>query len=385
MPPEEPPVPLSIDIPLSIADHTESTSTFDQLMRLSTLDDCVQDALATRAKIAAQIEAILDHTTEGRGLEAEAAVAQARLLETQTAVESQRVTNLRVHEARIKAAASIKARREAIVRGRGAQKRAQVYLTEAAEKLRDNRIPLQKINEDITGQRRRICEDLSEIYPIEPIMGQPLHFKIRGLRLPNSKFEGVNDEEVSAALGHVAHVVIQLQAYLSIPLIYPVKMESSTSYIQDPIAVMSGSRTFPLYMRNSVPYRFEYGVFLLNKNIESLMSRHSLKALDIRHTLPNLKYLLYVLTAGTGDMPARKSGGVRALLVGKGTPPVLSRESSQDRGLTPMLQISEEGREINESMGGANGKGTATGGNAFLARSNSPIPTSTTSALRQVF
>lgn len=69
-------------------------------------------------------------------------------------------------------------------------------------------------------------------------------------------------------------------------------------------------------------YRFEYGVFLLNKNIElvwvftlillyimidgdlsmafQLMSDRNLRALDMRHTLPNLKNLLLTLTDGEG-------------------------------------------------------------------------------------
>lgn len=34
---------------------------------------------------------------------------------------------------------------------------------------------------------------------------------------------------------------------------------------------------------------------------------------DQRHTLPNLKYLLTVLTAGKGEVPARKKGGASIL------------------------------------------------------------------------
>lgn len=34
---------------------------------------------------------------------------------------------------------------------------------------------------------------------------------------------------------------------------------------------------------------------------------------DQRHTLPNLKYLLTVLTAGKGELPARKKGGAKVL------------------------------------------------------------------------
>ena len=43
------------------------------------------------------------------------------------------------------------------------------------------------------------------------------------------------------------------------------------------------------------------------------MSRQGLRMVDQRHTLPNLKYLLYVLTAGKGELPARKVGGIRGL------------------------------------------------------------------------
>jgi hypothetical protein len=34
----------------------------------------------------------------------------------------------------------------------------------------------------------------------------------------------------------------------------------------------------------------------------------------LRQTLPNLKYLFYVATAGKGEVPARKAGGIRGFL-----------------------------------------------------------------------
>ncbi len=34
---------------------------------------------------------------------------------------------------------------------------------------------------------------------------------------------------------------------------------------------------------------------------------------DLRHTLPNLKYLLTVLTTGKGQLPLRKKGGSKAV------------------------------------------------------------------------
>ena len=47
------------------------------------------------------------------------------------------------------------------------------------------------------------------------------------------------------------------------------------------------------------------------------MSRQGAKMVDLRHTLPNLKYMLTVLTAGKGELPVRKRGGVRGLESGK--------------------------------------------------------------------
>ncbi|KAI0307499.1 hypothetical protein B0F90DRAFT_16930 [Multifurca ochricompacta] len=68
--------------------------------------------------------------------------------------------------------------------------------------------------------------------------------------------------------------------------------------IRDGISAMVGPRMFPLFSKGVDTYRFEYGVFLLNKNIEMLMSDRDLRALDMRHTLPNLKNLLLTLSDG---------------------------------------------------------------------------------------
>jgi len=78
----------------------------------------------------------------------------------------------------------------------------------------------------------------------------------------------------------------------------------------------TGGRVYPLFMKGTIRYRFEYAVFLLNKNIEILSNHLGLRVMDLRQTLPNLKYLLYVATAGKGEIPARKAGGIRGFLRG---------------------------------------------------------------------
>jgi hypothetical protein len=179
---------------------------------------------------------------------------------------------------------------------------------------------LTSTTDETLGQRRRICEDLQKIYPISPIEGKTLHFSIHDVSLSNSTFDDDSPgstESTAAALGHVALLVHNLSFYLSTPLPYPLTTRGSTSTILDPISSVSGtSRTYPLFPGKGPRFRFEFAVFLLNKDIEVLSGTLGIRVMDLRQTLPNLKYLFYVLTAGKGDAPMRKAGGIRGFLRG---------------------------------------------------------------------
>lgn len=306
---------------------TLPSSSYDALMKLANLDECVQDALATREKLEAQISSILQQNECSLNTASAAAESLEKLALTKNyvAMERKRVRAAVKHKEDL--IASIKARKEAMEQGRTSQTKINSHLPEAQERLVSSEHLLNQNAEEIKGQTRRIAEDLLIVYPIEPIPDEPLAFTIAGLALPNSCFEDIDREVVAAALGHTAHLVYLLSFYLSAALPYPVNANGSTSFIQDPISASLSARTYPLYPV-SVQYRFEYAVFLLNKDIEYLLSKKGLRVLDIRHTLPNLKYLLYVLTAGTSEIPARKAGGVRAL-IGRLTPDH-SRRGSMD-------------------------------------------------------
>ncbi|CAG8051831.1 unnamed protein product [Penicillium olsonii] len=303
------------------------SSPYDALMKLANLDECVQDALATRQKLEAQISSILQQNEGPMNTVSAAAESLEKLALTKgyVAMERKRVRAATKHKEDL--IASIKARKQAMEQGRTSQAKIHSHLPEAQERLVSSEQLLNQNAEEMKGQTRRIAEDLLTVYPIEPISDKPLAFTIAGLALPNSCFEDIDREVVAAALGHTVHLVYLLSFYLSAALPYPVNANGSTSFIQDPISASLSARTYPLYPV-SVQYRFEYAVFLLNKDIEYLLSKKGLRVLDIRHTLPNLKYLLYVLTAGTSEIPARKAGGVRAL-AGRLTPD-LSRRGSID-------------------------------------------------------
>ncbi|KAL1965678.1 hypothetical protein VTN77DRAFT_5178 [Rasamsonia byssochlamydoides] len=328
LPPVQPAPSAQASEGISLRGDVQTTSSYDALMRLANLDDCIQDALATRDRLEAQINAILEKNQRDLETISQAGQAQEKISLTRRAIAAEKKQLRGSIKRKEELISSINARKNAMAEGRESQDKARSHLPDAQLTMASRVSLLEKNIEESKGQIRRICEDLLAIYPIEPIPGKALAFTIAGLALPNSSFEDIDRDAVAAALGYTAHLVYLLSFYLSAPIPYPVKPYLSHSIIHDPVSVALPQRTFPLYPVN-VQYRFEYGVFLLNKDIEFLMNRRGLRALDIRHTLPNLKYLLYVLTAGTSELPARKAGGVRGLLMGRQTP-TLSRQASED-------------------------------------------------------
>jgi len=135
-------------------------------------------------------------------------------------------------------------------------------------------------------QAELIC-DLAGIYPIR-LSNPPT---IRFLPVPSS----------ATALGYTAHVVSLLAFYLDTLLWYPLKLQGSTSSAVDPInEVYQPNPFFPLYKTQDV-FRWEYGVYLLNKDIEQLLNVLQVDGYKLRDTLPNLRKVL-VSMAKRGDL-----------------------------------------------------------------------------------
>lgn len=345
------PAPKSAGQRVTVDGVVLPTSSYDALTRLANLDECIQDALATRGRLEAQIGDILKKNEGALATESDATKAKDRLASIKQAVASERKQLRSTAKRKEDLIASIQARKKAMEHGRLAQEKARCHLPDAQEKLVSSEHLLGQTSEETKGQIRRISEDLMVIYPIDPIPEKALAFTIAGLPLPNSQFEDIDRDEVAAALGYTAHLVYLLSFYLSVALPYPISPNLSTSLIQDPVSQDLPQRTFPLYPV-SAHYRFEYGVFLLNKNIEFLLNKTGVRGLDIRHTLPNLKYLLYILTASTPEIPARKSGGIRGLLAGRLTP-TLSRRGSTDSAVSGELVQPRKAWDLVSRMNGS--------------------------------
>lgn len=332
-----PVLPEGLKLPSQAAQFTSSS---DALLRLSNLDDCIQDALITREKLTAQVNNILKEQKQGLDTINAATQAQESLAATKRAISTVRIALKAAQIRRSSLQASLEARRAAIRSGNSSREKSHSALASVQQQISSYTCLLQATATEVSGQIRRVCEDLLCIYPIEPTPEKPFLFTVRGLPLPNASSpssSSLDDDpaETAAALSWVAHLTHLLSLYLSTPIPYPPTVYGSTSSILDPISISLHSlaaRTFPLYQKGSIPFRFEYGVFLLNTNIELLMSRQGLRMLDKRHTLPNLKYLFYVLTVGKGDTPARKRGDVKGLLEFNNTNTRLSLVGQQRGG-----------------------------------------------------
>lgn len=354
-----------------------ASSSYDALMRLANLDECIQDALVVRERLETQIASILQSHQRALRISREVAQARDRLSSTRRAVGAEKKRLRAVVRHRQELQASIRARKEAMLLGRQSQEQTRNHLPDARLKLESSARLLSQTMTDIQGQIRRIAEDLLSIYPIEPVGHQPLAFSIAGQALPNSSFLEIDRDAVAAALGSTAHLVHLLSAYLSVPIPYPIRPYLSHSQIHDPISAALPQRTYPLYP-GPVQYRFEYGVFLLNKDIEFLLSQQGLRLVDLRHTLPNLKYLLYVLTAraATGGLPARTAGSIRGRRLLLQRQPVsrltssstVSRRGSEDS--TSGGYYGSAAHFIINGSGGGGGGSSGNSGNTSLASSS---------------
>lgn len=316
------------------------TSSFDALLRLSKLDDSVQDALALRNRLATDLDGAIQQNHLASPEKDNVAQAEDYVktidLACTTVRKQVKTLQTRIAEKR----KNLQIRRDLLAR----ERENQIILTEIMKAEREEmsnqteeKLILQK---SVAAQRRRISTDVSKIYPITPVPEKPLAFSIRGIHLPNSEDLDVSKstpESIAAALGHVSHVLQLLSFYWGVIIPYRLQSRSSSSSIVDNISNLASTnpagasstsspfagaagvnekllRTFPLFSKGAVRFRFEYGLFLLNKDIQLLLEMGwGVKVMDIRQSLPNLCLALYCATAGEGQLPARKAGGIRGL------------------------------------------------------------------------
>ncbi|KAG8925000.1 hypothetical protein FRC01_010809 [Tulasnella sp. 417] len=290
-----------------------TTAQLQDIVRLVNLESVLAD---TRESTAAVLDSVDKMLAEDRRsvLAREESERSLYLAGLKSAKDGLLAQSKAAREAIEKRKAALETRRDMLEQGFELLARDQ---TSAALKRKEVDVAQNRVldvDSKLNSQRMYLVRTLDFIFPIEPLSSQDLLFGILDVPLPLplgpsdpapplslATCPTVNEQTTATALGYAAQVVHMVSIYLGRVLPYPITYAASRSMIQDPISTMQGPRIFPLFSTGVETYRFEYGVFLLNKDIEILMSDKNLRALDMRHTLPNLKNLLLTLTNGTSE------------------------------------------------------------------------------------
>ncbi|XP_065115740.1 UV radiation resistance-associated gene protein [Paramisgurnus dabryanus] len=262
------------------------------LLRLHTAQRAIKQTQVTVQKIGKEIEEKLRTTASCTEKKKERECMQLRIGILRCELERQKKALTREMDVLQKERAQLQKKEEASSTKHQSLETERKSLTELLKECTAKREMFLKSNAQLTFRCRQLLSELSYIYPID--VNNQNDYVICGVKLPNSEdFQAKDDGTVAVALGYTAHLVLMISYFLQIPLRYPIIHKGSRSSIKDTITdkLTEKEREFPLYPRGE-RFQFEYGVYLLNKNIAQLRYQHGLSTPDLRQTLPNLKSFL---------------------------------------------------------------------------------------------
>ncbi|KAG7516410.1 UV radiation resistance-associated protein [Solea senegalensis] len=262
------------------------------LLRLHTAQRAIKQNQVTVQRIGKEIEEKLRTTAACTERKKERECMQLRRAVLRSELQRQRKALGREIDLRQKERAQLQKKEEEFSAQHESLKEERESLTKLQKECTAKREQFLKSNAQLTFRCRQLLSELSYIYPIQ--VANQSDYVICGVKLPNSEdFQAKDDGSVAVALGYTAHLVLMISCFLQIPLRYPVIHKGSRSSIKDTITdrLTEKEREFPLYPRGE-RFHFEYGVYLLNKNIAQLRYQHGLTTPDLQQTLPNLKNFL---------------------------------------------------------------------------------------------
>lgn len=296
---------------------TQPSLSFDSIMKISNLQACVVDAEFTKVSVQTQISDILSDDKENLFLlrkRRNELQSELKRIQTFRYTQNTKVSHIRkkIQQLQLR----IKSSTDAIMTSEARQRAMTRSSTEIDQIITIDKTVILDEQFKLKKERSRIVEDLSFIFPLLPIPGRLLNFTICGLPFVDTNFlpenpddvELVNlwvkdtfnmdvDDVIGAAYGFACQLVSMLSYYLGVPLRYPIQPFGSQSFIIDPISAIQGSRTFPLWTKGSLYFRFQYAAYLFNKNVEQLLNTQEVMIADIVQVLANLKNLMLILSS----------------------------------------------------------------------------------------
>lgn len=166
-------------------------------------------------------------------------------------------------------------------------KREGQQLRTRQQQIEQKRRDLTRLQDFIYFRRKQL---FSELFLLFPINGPaPDGHTITNVQLPSSEqLISVDDHQVEAALGFVCHVLIVVSKLIDVPLRFDLLFHGSQNWIVD--KTHSELESYPLFHRNGKRdrSRFNYALFLLNRNVAQLRQHFQLPTTDLRFTLNNL-------------------------------------------------------------------------------------------------
>jgi hypothetical protein len=142
----------------------------------------------------------------------------------------------------------------------------------------------------------KLLRELSTIYPISQKDDQ---YIIRGLALPSDVYATTTtEEEVSAALGFVCHLVVMMSKYLSIQLRHRIYANSSRSAV----AQDGGAHIYPLFTARVVEQeQFKRGMALLDANVDCMVQTRGIECPPNSHLLARLQKIYAHVVGAAAD------------------------------------------------------------------------------------